>query len=221
MTMTFVQLADADHPGDRVTASGAAAYGTARRVIVGIDDTLVGQAALRWAVIKARADGAQLIAVRAWALGLPRHGGRRHWHPDRSPVVFMFAGDNQREAATALVRNEFRRTLGGEPRDIAVRIETVEGDPAIVLTELAVADGDLLVLGDHHASSMHRIVHGSVGHYCATHSRCPVVIVSPTGAATATAADESLSQTGQTRGYGPESPDQEQAGPDQAQVRGA
>jgi nucleotide-binding universal stress UspA family protein len=219
--MTFVQVADASHPGDRVTASGAAAYGTAQRVIVGIDDTPAGQAALHWAVIKARSDGAQLIAVRAWALGLPRHGGRRHRHPDRSPVVFKFAGDSQREAATALVHRAFLRTAGGEPRDIAVRIEITEGDPAVVLTQVAVADGDLLVLGDHHASSVHRIVHGSVGRYCAAHSRCPVVIVSPTGAAVATAQAESGPQARQTGRHGSESPDQAEAGPDQAQVGGA
>ena len=209
MTTTFMQVADADHPGDQVTASGAAAHGTVQRVIVGIDDTASGQAALRWAVIEARSDGAQLVAVRAWALGLPRHGGRRHRHPDHSPVVFAFAGDNQREVATALVSEEFVSTVGGIPSDIAVRIEVPEGDPAVVLTQLAVADGDLLVLGDHHASSMHRMVHGSVSRYCTTHSRCPVVIVSPTGSATAE--HESPSQSGPNHASG-------SAGPDQAQV---
>ena len=206
MTMTFVQVSGADQPGDRVTASGAAAYGTAQRVIVGIDDTPAGQAALRWAVIKARSDGAQLVAVRAWALGLPRHGGRRHRHPDRSPVVFSFVGDSQREAATALVREIFLWTLGGVPRDVKVRIEVPEGDPAVVLTELAVADGDLLVLGDHHAAGVHRIVHGSVGRYCSGHARCPVVIVAPENALTG--ADGSPSQSGQTRHRGRELPDQ-------------
>jgi nucleotide-binding universal stress UspA family protein len=210
MTTTFVQVADTYHPGYRVTASGA--NGTVQRVIVGIDDTASGQAALRWAVIEARSDGAQLVAVRAWALGLPRHGGRRHRHPDRSPVVFAFAGDSQREAATALVRKEFVSAAGGIPSDIAVRIEVPEGDPAVVLTQLAVADGDLLVLGDHHASSMHRMVHGSVSRYCTTHSRCPVVIVSPTGSATAE--HESPSHSGSSHASG-------SAGPDQAQVRGA
>ena|SRR5450755_939251 len=209
MTTTFVQVADADHPGALVTASGTAANGTVQRVIVGIDDTASGQAALRWAVIEARSDGAQLVAVRAWALGLPRHGGRRHRHPDHSPVVFAFAGDNQREVATALVSEEFVSTVGGIPSDIAVRIEVPEGDPAVVLTQLAVADGDLLVLGDHHASSMHRMVHGSVSRYCTTHSRCPVVIVSPTGSATAE--HESPSQSGPNHASG-------SAGPDQAQV---
>jgi nucleotide-binding universal stress UspA family protein len=124
-------------------------------------------------------------------------------------VVFAFAGDNQREVATALVSEEFVSTVGGIPSDIAVRIEVPEGDPAVVLTQLAVADGDLLVLGDHHASSMHRMVHGSVSRYCTTHSRCPVVIVSPTGSATAE--HESPSQSGPNHASG-------SAGPDQAQV---
>lgn len=216
MTMTFVQEAGADQPGDRVTASGAAPYGTMQRVIVGIDDTPAGQAALRWAVIKARSDGAQLVAVRAWALGLPRHGGRRHRHPDRSPVVITFAGDNQREAAAALVRGTFRRAVGGVPRDIAVRMEVPEGDPAVVLTELAVPGRDLLVLGDHQASGMHQLVHGSVGRYCSAHSRCPVVLVSPTGAATAEAdpAPQSALDAWRKRAV----PDQVQV-PDQAQAR--
>jgi nucleotide-binding universal stress UspA family protein len=207
--MTFVGVADADHPGDRVTASGAAAYGTAKRVIVGIDDTPSGLAALRWAVIKARSDGAELIAVRAWALGLPRHGGRRHRHPDRSPVVITFAGDSQREAANALVRRAFLRATGGVPHDIAVRIEVPEGDPAIALTKRAALDGDLLVLGDYNGSALQRIVHGSVSSYCSSHSRCPVVIVSPTGGA-----DETPGNSGPARDQGPELPDE-------ARVRGA
>jgi hypothetical protein len=48
------------------------------RVVVGIDDSPSGLAALRWAIGFARSRGARLVAVRAWALGLPRHGGVRH-----------------------------------------------------------------------------------------------------------------------------------------------
>jgi len=212
MTTTFVQVAEVDRRDDQVTASGAAGYDTVQRVIVGVDDTPAGQAALRWAVIKARSEGAQLVAVRAWALGLPRHGGRRHRHPDRSPVVYAFAGDSQREAATTLIREEFATTVGGIPSDIPVRIEVSEGDPAVVLTQLAVADGDLLVLGDHYASSLHRMVHGSVSSYCTAHSRCPVVIVSLTGSPVV--AGGSPSQPGPNIAAGP-------AGPDQPQVREA
>jgi len=216
MTMTFVRLADADHPGDRVTASGAAAYGTAERVIVGVDDTESGRAAIRWAAAKAASDGAELIAVRAWALGLPRHGGRRHRHPDRNPVVITFAGDSQREAATELVRQVFLRALGGLPSDIRTRIEVPEGDPAIVLTDLAVADGDLLVLGDEHRNSLKRIVHGSVGRYCSSHARCPVVVVAPSGIER-----ETSSRGTEIREPGAASPDETPAGPGQTQARGA
>jgi nucleotide-binding universal stress UspA family protein len=177
MTMTFVRVAEPGRPGDNVTASSAAAYGTAGRIIVGVDDTPAGQAALRWAVAKARSDGAPLVAVRAWALGLPRHGGRRLRRPDRSPVVITFAGDSQREAAAALVRRVFDDAIGGLPPDVAVWIEAPEGEPGEILTRTAIADGDLLVLGEENRHSWTRVVHGSVSHYCARHSRCPGVIV--------------------------------------------
>jgi nucleotide-binding universal stress UspA family protein len=191
-------------------AGGAAPVGTARRVIVGIDDTPSGQAALRWAVRRAAADDARLIAVRAWALGLPRHGGRRHRHPDRSPVVITFAGDNQREAAAALVRRAFLRAVGVVPDNIGAAIEVPEGDPAVVLTQLAVADGDLLVLGDQQDSSMKRIVHGSVSRYCTSHSKCPVVIIS-----SAAAEYDRPAKSAEIR------PDRGRELPDEAQVRGA
>jgi nucleotide-binding universal stress UspA family protein len=51
-----------------------------RRIILGVDDSPSGRAALQWAVSQARIREAQLVAVRSWALGLPRHGGRHHRH---------------------------------------------------------------------------------------------------------------------------------------------
>ena len=45
--------------------------GEGGRVIVGVDDTPGGVAALRCAVALARARRARLVAVRAWGLGLP------------------------------------------------------------------------------------------------------------------------------------------------------
>jgi nucleotide-binding universal stress UspA family protein len=178
MTATFVRVADAARQGDRVTASSVAEYRTAGRIVVGVDDTPAGQAALRWAVAKAKSDGAPLVAVRAWALGLPKHGGRRLRHSDRTPVVLAFAGESQREAANALVRRVFDSAAGGLPHDVAVRIETPEGEPGEMLTHTAIADGDLLVLGEENWPSWMRIVHGSVSRYCSRHSRCAVVIVS-------------------------------------------
>ena len=210
MTTTAVPQAEAVRDGETAVASGAAANGTVRRVIVGIDDTPSGQAALRWAVRRASADGARLVAVRAWALGLPRHGGRRHRHLDRGPVVFTFAGDCQRAAAAALVRRALRRAAGVVPAAIAAQIEVLEGDPAVVLTQIAVTDGDLLVLGDQYGSSLKRIVHGSVSRYCTTHSKCPVVIISP-----ASAECDGPAKSAEIR------PSLGRELPDDAQVRGA
>jgi len=87
------------------------------------------------------------VAVRAWALGLPEHGGRRHRRDGHHLVVLVFRGAERREAAAQLVRHTFRAATGGVPGDLAVRIETPEGDPGAVLTDIAAKAGDLLVVG--------------------------------------------------------------------------
>ena len=50
--------------------------GQVKRVFVGVDDSEPGLAVLATAMELARSYGARLVAVRAWALGLPPHGGR-------------------------------------------------------------------------------------------------------------------------------------------------
>src|SRR5262245_50880138 len=78
--------------------------GTAGRVVVGIDASPGGLAALRWAIWFARLRGAPLVAVRAWALGLPRHGGLRHHAGGRGPVVLIYRGTEPSHAARSLTR---------------------------------------------------------------------------------------------------------------------
>src|SRR5579859_6904140 len=115
------------------------------RVVVGIDDSPGGLAALRWAVDLARSTGAPLVAVRVWALGLPRHGGRRRRGDGRRHVVLAFQGAEPRAAAAKLTRRAFHAATGGIPSDLDVRIETPEGNPGPVLTQLALASDDVLV----------------------------------------------------------------------------
>jgi nucleotide-binding universal stress UspA family protein len=149
------------------------------RVIVGVDDSPGGLAALRWAAGLARSRKLPLVAVRAWALGLPRHGGRR----GHSHGVVVFEGAVQRRAAAELTRRAFRDAAGEVSGDLDLRIETPEGNPGPVLTELASPD-DVLVVGTrrgHH--SLRRAVHGSVSGYCAGHARCPVAVVAAGGRA--------------------------------------
>lgn len=147
------------------------------RIVVGVDDSPEGVAAMQRAIDLARSYGAQLVAVRAWALGLPEHGGRRHRREGHRLVVLEFPGSEQREAAVELVRRTFRAATDSVPPDLAISIETPEGDPGAVLTSLATSPDDLLVVGTHRDHLLRRLVHGSVSRYCLRHSSCPVVVV--------------------------------------------
>ena len=164
---------DAEH----VTSDSRQAAATPTgRIVVGVDDSPAGLAALRWAVERARSGGRQLVAVRSWALGQPRHGGRRHRRLGRvhPHIVLYFDGTEQRDECATLVRRSFRLT-GGRPRDVAVTVKILEGDPGAALASIATA-GDLIVLGQGDPG-VQRVLHGSVSRYCRTHARCPVVVV--------------------------------------------
>lgn len=159
-----------------------AAFATdACRIIVGVDDSPGGQSALRLAVAQARISRAQLVAVRSWALGLPRHGGlrRRRLGPLHPHIVLHWDRTMQREASRDFVRRCLSDTLGGMPEDVAVAIRTPEGEPAAALTSIAKAEGDVIVVGQAPQMTVRRALHGSVGRYCRAHARCPVVIVPP------------------------------------------
>ncbi len=152
------------------------------RVIVGIDDSGPGLAALREAVALARRHGARLIAVRSWALGLPRHGGRRHRHLAHPHVVLYFADWEQRVAARVLTKKALEQALGQAAADLDVAIETPDGDPGVVLTDIARRPGDVLVVGRERQVSARAILHGSVTSYCLRHAVCPVIVVPATKA---------------------------------------
>jgi len=149
------------------------------RIIVGVDDSSGGVAALRWAVGLARSQEVELVAVRAWALGLPQHGGRRHRRDGHHLVVLAFQGNERRQAAAGLVRRTFGAATGGLPADLDIRVETPEGDPGTALANLAANPGDLVVVGTQGGHILKRLVHGSVGRYCSRHTSCPVVVVGP------------------------------------------
>jgi len=160
-----------------MAGSPAAGAPAIKRVIVGSDDSPAGLAALATATELATSSHAELVAVRAWALGLPRHGGRRMRHIRHPHVVLSFSGTEQRAAAASLTRKAFRAAVGRVPTDLPLSIQTPESDPALALVGLATREGDILVVGTRSASWIGRLVHGSVSHYCARHARCPVLLV--------------------------------------------
>ena len=148
-----------------------------------MDTTEAALAALREGIALARRHGVPLVAVRAWALGLPRHGGRRLRHVVHRYVVLSFSGVEQRSAAAELTQQAMRAAAGSIPGDIDLLIETPAGDPAVALTATASHPGDVLVVGHRHALTARGAVHGSVTAYCLRHARCPVVVVPPDGPA--------------------------------------
>jgi nucleotide-binding universal stress UspA family protein len=146
------------------------------QVVVGVDDSPGGLAALRWAMRYAQARRRRLVAVRAWELGLPRHGTRRLLPNARQHVIFAFAGLQSRDAASRLARAALR-AAGGPPPDLPVTIETPEASPGHALTRMARAGDNVIVVGTTSGHHLRRAMHGSVARYCATHAACPVVIV--------------------------------------------
>lgn len=146
------------------------------RVVVGVDDSPAGLAALRWAVRFARSRGAQQVAVRVWGLGMRRHGGHRGPGNGRGHVVLAFPGAQQCKVAANLTEQAFL-AAGGVPGDLDLIIETPEGNPGPVLTGIATVAGDVLIVGSTRGHRLSRAVHGSVSAYCARHSRCPVTVV--------------------------------------------
>jgi hypothetical protein len=157
----------------------AAVVSAEGRIIVGVDDSAGGKAALRLAVEQARSSHARLVAVRSWALGLPRHGGlrRRRLGPVHPHVVMYWDRTMQRQGCRDFINRCFAEAVGGTPEDVALTVKTPEGEPGAVLTGIATAEGDVIVVGQEPTLSMRRVLHGSVSRYCRTHARCPVVVV--------------------------------------------
>jgi nucleotide-binding universal stress UspA family protein len=121
-------------------------------VVVGVDDSLTGYAALRVAVGEARRRSTPLYAVRAENDGFP-------------------------SADTRQITAAFLTALGGFPRDVAVcqEICTMAAPQALV----AVADDrrDLIVVGNSGKGAWHAFRSGSVSRALVRRSRCPVLAV--------------------------------------------
>ena len=141
---------------------------TGRILVVGMDGSPRGEAALKWALeVGAHAgDTVRAILVRPRDTLLPGtsfaiqpHGRLPEGEYALEPHVAGF------EAAPG----------------VEVETRTVHGDPATELVT-ASADADLLVLGSHRGGTLSDLVLGSVGRECVRYSRCPVVVITPEAA---------------------------------------
>jgi nucleotide-binding universal stress UspA family protein len=106
------------------------------RVVVGVDDSLSGLEALRFAATEARRRGVGLCAIRTWQFATS-------WHEQNAGQYRAAMVD---EAAMVL-HVAFQQAMGGLPRDIAIEALAIEGSTARVLADQAGGPDDLLVVG--------------------------------------------------------------------------
>lgn len=133
-------------------------------IIVGVDGSAGGDAALEFAAEEARMRNAKLRVVSVWEL---------------APTLIDPPGGDfikgLRAPADAAVRAAWEYLEASWP-DLDRTVEAWEGVPERVLVSLA-ESADLLVVGDHGHGHLSSFVLGSVSHHVIQHARCPVVVV--------------------------------------------
>ncbi|HUZ26952.1 MAG TPA: universal stress protein [Streptosporangiaceae bacterium] len=139
----------------------------AGRIVVGVDGSEPGDAALRWAVRQAELTGASVDAVIVWEYPAALSGygmGPIPMYDNDFPVV---AEKTVTEAISKAV----------DPAShVQVRAQVVEGGAALAL--LNAAEGaDLLVVGSRGHGGFAGALLGSVSQHCVHHARCPVVVI--------------------------------------------
>ncbi|MEU5266876.1 universal stress protein [Amycolatopsis sp. NPDC021455] len=142
--------------------------GTGRVLVVGVDGSPRGDAALRWTLETGAHTGDTVRAI----LVRPRDG----LLPGTSFAL-------QPHGRIPEGRYSLATHVSGLGIETAAEVETrtVHGDPATELVT-ASADADLLVLGAHRGGAVADLVLGSVGRECVRYSRCPVVVITPEAA---------------------------------------
>jgi nucleotide-binding universal stress UspA family protein len=131
--------------------------------VVGVDATLSGYEALRFAAEAARELHTSLVAVRA-----VRTTPAADTWPDLRQTMH--------DAACAEVLHALHEALGAPPTDIDIRVVTGSGSPHRVLPAVAFRSDDLLVVGASRPHPWPATVRG-VGRHCARTAICPVVVV--------------------------------------------
>ena len=149
---------------------------TGGRVVVGVDGSPGGRAALAWALTAAAREGAEVEVVSAFPVGLS-------WEapdlldPDRVETVRADTEARVRAAVAEAAGDPAVR--GAAPDDaVPVGITVVPGDPAEQLV-LRAEDARLLVVGSRGRGGLQSALLGSVALHCAAHAPCPVVVVHP------------------------------------------
>ena len=142
---------------------------TTGRVVVGIDGSLGGLEALRYAAAVAKWKSWTLHLVSTWYVVYPM-----------SPYGMEYgevAAAAEEVAATA-VRDAEKQVLGDDAT-LNVRRSIAEGPAARILIDMS-EGADLVVVGSRGLGGFSSLLLGSGGQACVHHAHCPVLVVRPT-----------------------------------------
>ena len=168
------------HAGRPDPAPGRATVSRARHVgaafVVGVDGSPGSRVALGHAVTTAARRGASVEVVSAYPVLLA-------WTGD-APVD-AGAADPIREDTESRIRN-FVAEIRGDPAfgvvpgvgEVPISLVATVGPAAQELVDRS-RDADLLVVGSRGRGAVRSALLGSVALHCATHARCPVMVVHP------------------------------------------
>ncbi|RDI34332.1 universal stress protein [Lentzea flaviverrucosa] len=135
-----------------------------RPIVVGVDGSAAGAAALRWAVGEARRHDCTIDAISVW-------------HMDYG--LMMAPEATAAGLDTASIEAASRSALDvatADVGDVDLRRILIEGDAKKLLVEMS-RDARMLVVGNRGHSAVAELLLGSVSAYCVRHASCPVVVV--------------------------------------------
>ena len=131
------------------------------QVVVGVDGSAHGDAALRWALEQAESRGGEVTAVFAW----------------QQPFVSIPGAFDREELEQAAKDFLIEKVSAVAPSPKVPLLPLVaEGDPAEALV-VAAKDADLLVVGTRGRSPFMGSVLGAVSLRCAAGASCPVTLI--------------------------------------------
>lgn len=138
-------------------------------IVVGVDGSEGGAAALEFAASEAALRKARLRIVSAWEVPTAAYGGG--FAPPIDPETwdaFRVGAEQVAQEASALVKKQ-------QP-SVDVEALAVAGQPAVALLEQS-ADAELIVVGRRGLGGFTRLLLGSVSQQVVQHATCPVVVV--------------------------------------------
>ncbi|HZR54147.1 MAG TPA: universal stress protein [Streptosporangiaceae bacterium] len=141
---------------------------TTKPIVVGTDGSTESLRAVEWAAREAKLHQAPLRIVSAAEL-LPRMAAPGSAYNVEAVASTIRASQDDALAVAA-------RAAHAMAHDLLIDTDTLEGPPAIAVTE-ASAGAHLLVVGSRGSGAFSAMLLGSVSRYAAVHASCPVVVV--------------------------------------------